>query len=365
MYSKDQRIVLTLDAGGTNFVFSAIQSNEQIVEPICRESCADNLEDCLMTLVDGFNEVLAKLPSPPVAISFAFPGPADYPKGIIGDLPNFPAFKGGVALGPFLEQRFGIPVYINNDGDLFAYGEAIAGTLRQVNHRLAEAGSQRRFRNLIGVTLGTGFGAGVVVGGELLIGDNSDGGNVWCCRNMKYPQMIIEESVSIRAIKRVYGELSGSSANLTPKDIFDIACGEKQGDMTSAILSFEELGEMAAEAISNTQNIVDGLIVIGGGLCGAERFIIPAIVRGMNSRVATFSGDDFPRTSVRVVDLSRDFKALTSTEIRKIRVPLSDTYVEYCPEKISGIALSTLGTSRAICLGAYAFALTKLNSNSR
>ena len=37
----------------------------------------------------------------PVAISFAFPGPADYEHGVIGDLPNFPAFCGGVALGPF------------------------------------------------------------------------------------------------------------------------------------------------------------------------------------------------------------------------------------------------------------------------
>ncbi len=61
-----------------------------------------------------------------MAISFAFPGPADYIHGIIGDLPNFPAFRGGIALGPYLEERFGMPVFINNDGNLFAYGEAIA-----------------------------------------------------------------------------------------------------------------------------------------------------------------------------------------------------------------------------------------------
>ena len=68
-------------------------------------------------------------PQPPVAISFAFPGPADYPAGIIGDMSNMPAFRGGVALGPILEDQFGIPVFINNDGDLFVYGEAIAGFL--------------------------------------------------------------------------------------------------------------------------------------------------------------------------------------------------------------------------------------------
>lgn len=62
----------------------------------------------------------------PAAISFAFPGPADYPNGIIGGwLPNFPSFRDGVALGPFLQEKFGVPVFINNDGDLFAYALAL------------------------------------------------------------------------------------------------------------------------------------------------------------------------------------------------------------------------------------------------
>ena len=61
-----------------------------------------------------------------LAISFAFPGPADYPNGIIGGwLPNFPSFRDGVALGPFLQEKFGVPVFINNGGDLFAYAFAL------------------------------------------------------------------------------------------------------------------------------------------------------------------------------------------------------------------------------------------------
>ena len=99
---QDKRIVMTLDAGGTNFVFSAIQANKEIISPITLPSHADNLDACLSTLVEGFSEVKKKLSSNPIAISFAFPGPADYPAGIIGDLPNLPAFRGGVALGPML-----------------------------------------------------------------------------------------------------------------------------------------------------------------------------------------------------------------------------------------------------------------------
>ena len=100
MYEQDKRIVMTLDAGGTNFVFSAIQGCKEIISPIGIPAVADNLEGCLLTLVEGFEQVKKLLPEPPVAISFAFPGPADYKNGIIGDLPNFPAFRGGVALGP-------------------------------------------------------------------------------------------------------------------------------------------------------------------------------------------------------------------------------------------------------------------------
>ena len=112
MYEHDERIVMTLDAGGTNFVFSAIQGCREIVEPICLPAASDDLERCLSVLVEGFLEVEKRLPKLPVAISFAFPGPADYEHGIIGDLPNFPAFRGGVALGPYLREQFGIPVMV-------------------------------------------------------------------------------------------------------------------------------------------------------------------------------------------------------------------------------------------------------------
>ena len=273
MYEHDQRIVMTLDAGGTNFVFSAIQGCREIVEPICLPAASDDLERCLSVLVEGFLEVEKRLPKLRVAISFAFPGSADYEHGIIGDLPNFPAFSGGVALGPYLREQFGIPVFINNDGNLFAYGEALAGTLPEVNKRLKEAGSSKVYKNLLGITLGTGFGAGVVIDSRLLTGDNGCCGDVWIMRNKKYPEMIAEESVSIRAVRRVYQELTGKDASyLTPKDIYDIAEGTAEGDQQAAVRSFNELGEMAGDAIIRALNIVDGLVVIGGGVAEMMNF---------------------------------------------------------------------------------------------
>ena len=77
MYRFDKRVVITLDAGGTNLVFSAMQSNEFIVEPITYPSAGDDLDKCLATMVKGFEEIISRLDEKPVAISFAFPGPAD------------------------------------------------------------------------------------------------------------------------------------------------------------------------------------------------------------------------------------------------------------------------------------------------
>src|SRR6056297_1598823 len=179
----DERIVLTLDAGGTNFVFSAIQKGKPVTEPVRKDANAHDLDRCIATMKEGFREVMEKLQQKPLAISFAFPGPADYPRGIIGDLNNLPAFRGGVPLKSILEEAFDIPVFINNDGDLYAYGEALGGVLPEINQALEEAGSQKRYRNLVGLTLGTGFGGGIVRDGQLLIGDNSTAAEVWLFSN--------------------------------------------------------------------------------------------------------------------------------------------------------------------------------------
>ncbi|HET9131260.1 MAG TPA: ROK family protein, partial [Terriglobia bacterium] len=279
-YDNDQRTVMTLDAGGTNFVFSAIRANRQIVEPITVPSHADNLEKCLSGIVEGFRMVRDRVPSAPTAISFAFPGPADYPRGIIGDLGNLPAFRGGIALGPMLAEKFGLPVFINNDGDLYAYGEALAGYLPYINEKLEKAGSPRRFKNLFGLTLGTGFGAGIVRDGSLFLGDNSMAGEIWLLRNKLLPGTNIEEHASIRGVKRIYAREAGIAFADAPepKDLFEIAQGRMNGNQQAAVLAFREMGEAVGDAIANAITLIDGLVVIGGGLSGASEVFLPAVV---------------------------------------------------------------------------------------
>lgn len=364
MYESDERVVLTLDAGGTNFVFSAIRANQQVVTPVSLQAVPDNLDRCFGVLIQGFERVAAQLSEKPVAISFAFPGPADYARGIIGDLPNFPAFRGGVALGPYLSQRFGLPVWMENDGNLFALGEALSGGLVEVNEALRAAGNSRRYQNLLGITLGTGFGAGVVVKGQLLEGDNGCGGDLWLMRNRKYPDLIAEESVSIRAVKRVYGAYGGkNSEELTPKEIFEIAEGKRSGNREAAIVSFRELGTMAGAGITSALNIVDGIVVIGGGLSGASKYILPGLISEMRSRLSTFGGASFPALQMEVYDWSnpQERQKFLESDDMEIPVPGSDSRVMWRRTKKTAILCSCMGASKAIMCGAYALALSRLD----
>jgi glucokinase len=366
-YESDPRVVLTLDAGGTKFSFSAAQGGREVGEPVVLPSRADDLPRCLETIVEGFTRVRENAPAAPVAISFAFPGPADYPRGIIGDLGNLPGFRGGVALGPMLEDRFGVPVFINNDGDLFAFGEAIAGLLPWVNGLLAEAGSPKRFRNLFGATFGTGFGGGIVQDGRLWIGDNAAGGEIWLFRNKHEPRWNIEEAVSIRAVRRVYAEEAGIAFEDAPepKDVCAIGRGERPGPRDAAVEAFRRMGEAAGDALATAVTLVDGLVVIGGGLTGAASLFLPAVVAEMNATYDTPSGS-FSRMEVRAYDLENaaERAAFLKGEACEVAVPGSSRKVAYDPLKRIGVGLSRLGTSHAVAVGAYSFALAELDLKS-
>ena len=355
-------IVVTLDAGGTNFAFAAICDGKPIGKSITLPSSAHDLDKCLQTLVNGFDEVISSLPEPPVAISFAFPGPADYRNGVIGGyLPNFPSFRDGVALGPMLKQRFNLPVFINNDADLFAYGEAMGGALPRINKRLEEAGSSKRYRNLLGYTFGTGFGFGFVMDGKLNLGDNSCV-ETFCLKHRDYPQYIVEDGIAIRAVKRVYRELSKDERELEPRDIFNIAEGSMEGDASAAKESFATLGRVAGDAMATAATLMDGLIVIGGGLSAASKYFMPALLEEMRSKISTMSGDELNRVQMSVYNLDdeAEFKRFAEGCSRKIKVYGSDEEVVYDPEKRIGVTISDIGASNAVSLGAYLYAIDNI-----
>lgn len=360
---NDKRIVLTLDAGGTNLYFSALQDGKPIVEPIVLKAHADNKEKALNAIIEGFEKLKDQLNEVVSAISFAFPGPADYPNGIIYNVGNLPAFAGGVALGPLLKRHFNFPVFINNDADLFAYGEAIQGVLPSINQQLKEAGSPKRFNNLLGLTLGTGFGAGIVRNKELFLGDNSNAAEIWLVRNHE-TKSFAEESLSIRAILREYKSLSkDNSIDLSPKCIFEIAKGLKNGNQTAAIESYHIFGKALGECIANAVTLIDGIVVIGGGLSGAAEFFLPSALDVLNGKILSIDGKEFPRLVQKVFNLDNkdELNQFLKGDTKELEIYGSSDTIKVDPLSRIGICLSKLGTNEATAIGAYTYAINQLD----
>jgi glucokinase len=333
-----------------------MQGNRPVTESFALPSNADHLERSLATLVQGFDRLRRESPVPPVAISFAFPAPADYFNGIIVGPRNLPAYK-NVALGPMLEDKFGIPTFINNDGDLFTYGEAAAGFLPYINGLLEKAGSPKRYRNLFGVTLGTGLGGGIVRDGQLFIGDNSLAGEIWLLRHKLQNEANAEEGASIRAVRRAYGPDAPE-----PKVIFEIAEGRAPGNQQAAREAFRRMGEIAGDAISNAITLLDALVVIGGGIAGAQSQFLPAIVDEMNSTYLAPNGERFRRLIPKAFNLEdpAQLDEFLRGQTSELTVPGSGRTIRFDALQRTGVGISRLGTSQATSIGAYNFALQRL-----
>jgi len=265
-----------------------------------------------------------------------------------------------------LEELFQVPVYINNDGDLFTYGESLAGLLPEVNQLLEQQGSQKRYHNLIGVTLGTGFGGGIMIEGKLLRGDNSAGGEINRMRNLLHMSTSAEDSISIRGIKRVFAREAGITMAACPEpfSIYEIAMGRKDGDQKAALKAWDEMARVLADAIANAVTLVDGLVVIGGGLSGAWPVFMDKLVGYLNDPFLDLQGKKVDRLEVKAYNLQNEKELISFTENtgEMVRVPgiRREAWLWYDPNKKIGVGISKLGTSSAVAIGAYAYAIDQL-----
>ncbi|MBN1699892.1 MAG: ROK family protein [Spirochaetales bacterium] len=366
-YLFDKRIVLTLDAGGTNCVFGAYQGENELIDPFILPSFPNDLHDFLDTLVNGFSKVIQLIEQQPTAISFGFPGPADYEKGIICAPPNLPAFRDGVGLKHYLEKKLSLPVFINNDGNLFALGEWTGGFLPEVNRMLRASGSEKQFRNLIGITLGTGFGCGIVIAGTLITGDNGGGGEIWLLRNKVKPGYCAEASCGREGLMRLYAEYTGISLSDCPEpfDIYAIACGTKSGNTEAAQQAFNIFGEVAGDAIASVLTLSDGLVVIGGGLSGAASLFLPSLMKELNTTILHTAGTPVPRLELQAFNLSNlgETTKFIAGTVREAMIPDTAEGIAYDALPRTGVGVTRLGTGRAVSIGAVIFALSRLDGN--
>ena len=125
------------------------------------------------------------------------------------------------------------------------------------------------------------------------------------------------------------------------------------------------MGEIAGDAMAAAVTLIDGLIVIGGGITAARKWIMPGLLRELRAKMHTLSGDELNRVQMKVYDLDdeAEFREFAKGRLQPLKVYGTDRYVAYDPQKRIGVTISKLGASQAISVGAYAFALSQLDSN--
>jgi glucokinase len=126
-----------------------------------------------------------------VAIGCGVPSVVDLGRGVVYAVENIPSWR-QVHLRDLLEERYRVPACIDNDANAFALGEL-------------RFGKGRGYRNLVGITLGTGLGAGVVIDGRLYSGTNGGAGELGV---IPYREHTVEHYCAGQFFKRESG-LSG------------------------------------------------------------------------------------------------------------------------------------------------------------
>ena len=138
-------------------------------------------------------------------------------------------------------------------------------------------------------------------------------------RYKKYPQTYAEEGASIRAVQKSYMKEAGITSGIppTPKEIFEIASGSAKGNAKAALSAFLELGEIVGDALANAATLIDGLIVIGGGLAGASAVFLPRVTDEMNSHILSYEGNKMNRLVFKVFNLEDDECGKSLSEIKR------------------------------------------------
>ena len=189
-------------------------------------------------------------------IGIGMPGPADYARGIISKTPNLSLRN--LNIKKPLQKAFHVPVTCENDANCFALAEAVLG-----------AGKGKS--TVVGITLGSGFGSGIIINKKIFHGKGNAGefghttlcfhgprcrcGNIGC----------IEEYCSARGVLRL---AKGMKAH-TPLEVHNLA--EKGNKQARAV--FLKYGFYLGTGLVNIIHSLDpDSIVIGGGISGAYKY---------------------------------------------------------------------------------------------
>lgn len=239
--------IIGVDLGGTKVKVGVVEGGV-VARAISRPISGGAAEQVVL---DEIVEAIAELVDDRVVgIGCGVPSVVDVETGTVFEVENIPSWK-RVPLKAVLEGRFGVPTYVNNDANAFAVGEYCFG-------------SGRAFRDLVGMTLGTGLGTGVIIDGRLHSGRNCCAGEIGA---MPHKGLTVEDYCAGRFFLRE-GGIGG-----------DVAFERARAGDPAAIALFERFGRELAGAVMIACYAYDPEAVILGGSIAAAFDLFQAPLR--------------------------------------------------------------------------------------
>jgi len=298
-----------IDLGGTNIAAALVDSDGRIGE---RTSIRADSSGGAKTIIDGLIEVseylLRDTYSTPPAIGIGVPGTVNDEAGEVVFTPNLPLK--GVNITRELQERFGCPVRLGNDANCAALGEMIAGGAR---------GAQ----DIVFITLGTGVGGGLIMGGRLITGLSGGGceighqvilaggrkcgcGRFGCWESYASATGLVKTAAEYRKThpySLLWDNSKGASDRISGKAVFE---AYRAGDH-AAILAVGQYVEHLSIGLVNLINMLEPeLICIGGGVSYAWDCLEEPVQSFIDAERFYRFSPDAPHTRIVRAELGND-----------------------------------------------------------
>jgi len=244
--------ILGIDLGGTKISAGIVNANELNHISSKKITANGSVEQVLEDLFSVTDELMNDRIS---AIGIGVPGLVDAERGIVYDVMNIASWK-EVALQKLMHDRYHLPVFINNDANCFALGEYYFG-------------KGRGYNSVIGLTIGTGLGSGLILNKKLFTGKNFGAGEFGIIDYMDHVYEYYASGQYFTNVYQIDGEIVFKNAN--------------QGE-ADALRMYEEMGMHLGNAIKTILYALDvELIILGGSV----RHAYPYFSKTMRQQIKT------------------------------------------------------------------------------
>lgn len=312
-----------VDLGGTNLRIAAYASAAGFLETIVlptrlregREAVVADMCGAIQTLIDRFGSSRSL-----AGIGIGTPGPLELPAGRLRNPPNLPGWD-DFHLRAAAEKMLGRSVSIESDANLAALAECRLGK-----------GKMLGFDTLCMLTLGTGVGNGIILGGKIWDGMNGMAGeaghvSIWpdghvcgcgshgCLEQYASATAVRRMAMEKIAVKNAPGlaALEKKNPNFTALEVADFATAGDADAMAIFDLVGRSLG-IGIAGLVNTLNVP--LYVVGGGLANAWKLFSPSLFKELHHRSYVYrltetgqqdaQGRIFGKTYVEPAELGSD-----------------------------------------------------------